>query len=163
MPLRVIPALMTWIMRQTSSIDINMDQSNRHLELSYALINTIMFLPVILIPMLTVGFHTTGLLCIALFLMVAVTMDTILYKISNFKQAVDAVLWVILTALIIISTFASQDAAYPVAILFMIHSSRSGYHLFVSHKNHNHWWLWPAWIRDISASLTIFIISFKSM
>lgn len=143
-----------------------MIKSFSHLRLTYILISLIMFLPVLLWPvpvllsynpMLPEALKPTWFLSAVLLLTTAVCIDTILYGISNIKQAIDATLWITLFAMISIASLQNQYNIWFIAILFLIHSLRSANHLFSAQKRSGMWWLWLAWSRDTLTALSIFI------
>ncbi|MDX8388297.1 MAG: hypothetical protein R8M46_07175 [Ghiorsea sp.] len=124
-----------------------------------------MFLPVLLWPLPIVIFNNpmlpdmllpTWIQCIALMLLVSVSMDSMLYGVASFKQAIDAMLWVALFSMVTISTLQSQNDAWPLAMLFLIHSLRSGLPLLRKTESSNINWLWLAWSRDVAAAFTIY-------
>jgi len=141
----------------------------RHLRVAYILTHTVLFLPVLLWPLPTLIFQNpmlydifipTWLTCIVIQLLVAVAMDSMLYKITNFKQAIDATLWVSLMAMISISTLQKHESAWVFGILFLIHSFRAAYKLMRAEQHQTSWWLWLAWGRDITSAIAILIWSF---
>ncbi len=154
-------------MNTKTSIDTNINKPQQHLHLAYILICTVLFLPVLLwpIPILISGnpmladmLTPTWLLCIAMMLLVSVSMDSMLYSISSFKQAMIATLWVSLIAIWIVSTLQKKDDIWILAILFLLHSLRSAIHLIKEDKDENLWW-WMAWSRDITSAIVIFFWS----
>jgi len=140
----------------------------KHLRTAYILIHTILFLPVLLWPLPTVIFNNpmlhdifipTWLTCIVIQLLVATSMDSMLYPISNFKQAIDATLWVALMAMLSVSTLQKDESAWMFGVLFLAHSLRSAAKLIQAGKQQEAWWLWLAWGRDITTAIVIFIWS----
>ncbi|MDQ7002111.1 MAG: hypothetical protein Q9N02_05425 [Ghiorsea sp.] len=141
---------------------------NKHLRLAYILTHSVLFIPVLLWPLPTIIFHNpmlhgilipTWLTCIVIQLLVAAGMDSMLYKISNAKQAIDATLWIALLAMFSISTLQKQESAWMFGIFFLVHSCRAAAQLMQSEKNTTSWWLWLAWSRDIMTAVVIFVWS----
>lgn len=136
----------------------------KHLRVAYILIHTVLFIPVLLWPLPTLIFQNpmlydifipTWLTCIVIQLLVATVMDSMLYQISNFKQAVDATLWVALMAMFSISILQQHKSAWIFGILFLIHSLRAASKLMQSQHQQTSWWLWFAWGRDITSAIII--------
>jgi len=135
----------------------------KHLKLAYQLISITLFLPIIISPMAIFFFNSpllldqlipSWMLYIAMLLIVSASMDSMLYGITSFRQSVDAALWVSLFSIISISTLQNHGSAWSFAVLFLLHSLRSGTRLFKAQPNKD-WWLWFAWSRDIIAALSI--------
>lgn len=138
---------------------------NKHLRLAYILIHSVLFIPVLLWPLPSIIFHNpmlhdilipTWLTCIVIQLLVAAAMDSMLYKISSFKQAVDATLWIALLAMFSISSLQKHESAWIFGIFFLVHSLRAATQLMQSEKNQTSWWIWLAWSRDITTAVVIF-------
>lgn len=138
----------------------------KHLRLAYILIHTVLFLPVLLWPLPTLIFNNpmlhdifipTWFICIIIQLLVAVGMDSMLYQVSSFKQALDTTLWVALMAMLSVSTLQKDESAWIFGILFLIHSLRSASKLIQAEKHPSSWWLWLAWGRDITTAFTFFV------
>ena len=141
-------------------------ESAKHIKLTYIFISIVMSLPVLLLPVVMFIFHDPMItdtlapiwaICIALLLMTSVSMDTLLYGAQSLKQAFYAILWVCLSAILIVSAIQNQNDFWLLGILFLVHSQRSGYHLLIRDESSNFWWLWSAWSRDITAVVIIFI------
>jgi len=103
-------------------------------------------------PILEDKLFSAWVLVIAIQLMVTVSMDSMLYRISNFKQTINAFLWVSLFTLLVISTVQEHKSAWLLGILFLIHSLRAASRLINAEKASHQWWLWFAWKRDILAA-----------
>lgn len=138
---------------------------HKHLRLAYILISVVLFLPVLLWPLPILIFENpmladlllpTWLLCVALLLITSVTMDSMLYGLSNFKQVIDATLWVSFFAMIIISTLQKQDNAWLLGVFFLIHSLRAAFFLLKLADKKKDWWLWLSWGRDTITATIIF-------
>jgi len=140
---------------------ITSDKPQHHYaKLAYLLTSVILAMPVLLWPlpifffdnpMLADVLTPTWLLCSALLLVAAVVIDTVLYGISSFKQAIDATLWIVIFAVLSISAVQSQGGSWVLAMLFALHATRSGHRLFL-HTQPQQWWLWISWSRDTSAA-----------
>ncbi len=140
--------------------------SNFH-KRTYILIHLVLFIPVLLWPvpamifqnpMLMDSIMATWLICIAVQLMVSVSMDTMLYPFTSFRQSMEAALWVCVFAIATISQLQRLDSAWLFGILFLMHSVRAA-HLLMGEKNNVYWWLWLAWGRDIASATVIFLWS----
>ena len=140
----------------------------KHLRVAYILTHTVLFLPVLLWPLPTLIFQNpmlydifipTWLTCIVIQLLVAVAMDSMLYKITSFKQAIDATLWVSLMTMFSISTLQKHESAWVFGVLFLVHSLRSASKLIHSQHQQTSWWLWLAWGRDITSAVIILVWS----
>jgi len=138
---------------------------HNHLKRAYILIHIVLFLPVLLWPLPIVIFGNpmladrlfpTWMLCVAVQLMVTVGMDSMLYRVSSFKQGIDTALWVSLFAIFTISTLQRHESAWLFGVLFLIHSFRAAYPLLKAQPSANHWWLSLAWLRDITTTFIIF-------
>jgi len=143
-------------------------KTNNHLKSAYILTHTVLFMPVLLWPLPTLIFQNpmlydifipTWFICIIIQLLVAVAMDSMLYPLSNLKQAVDATLWVALMAIFSISTLQNHQSAWVFGILFLVHSLRAASKL-MRNKPQTSWWLWLAWGRDITSAIVILVWSF---
>jgi len=147
----------------------NPNTPKKHLRLAYILTHTVLFIPVLLWPLPTQIFQNpmlydifipTWLTCIVIQLLVAVAMDSMLYQVSSFKQALDATLWVALMAMFSVSTLQKHESAWVFGILFLIHSLRAAYKLMQADHQQTTWWLWLAWGRDITSAIIILLWSF---
>ncbi len=147
----------------------NPDMPKKHVRVAYILTHTVLFVPVLLWPLPTLIFQNpmlydifipTWLTCIVIQLLVAVAMDSMLYQISSFKQAIDATLWVSLMAMFSISTLQKDESAWVFGILFLVHSLRSASKLMQTGQTQTSWWLWLAWGRDITSAIIILLWSF---
>ncbi|MDQ6977807.1 MAG: hypothetical protein Q9M75_06815 [Ghiorsea sp.] len=136
----------------------------KHLRLAYILIHTVLFLPVLLWPLPTLIYNNpmlhdifipTWLICIVIQLLIAVGMDSMLYQVSSFKQALDTTLWVALMAMLSVSTLQKDESAWVFGILFLIHSLRAAFKLIQTENPQTSWWLWLAWGRDITSAIVI--------
>jgi len=105
-------------------------------------------------------FIPTWLTCIVIQLLVAAAMDSMLYQVSNFKQALDATLWVALMTMFSISSLQKHESAWIFGVLFLVHSFRAAHKLMQTEKLQASWWLWLAWGRDITSAAIIFMWSF---
>jgi len=140
--------------------------THQHLRLGYILISIMMLMPILIWPMPMLLFDNPMLaenlapcwfLSIALCLLVIISIDTMLYCIASFKQAIDATLWVSIVA--IFSMPAVQDQNITIfALLFGVHALRSGLRLFI---HQTHWWLWLAWVRD--SIITVILLSYQNL
>jgi len=100
-------------------------------------------------------FIPTWVTCIVIQLLVAVGMDSMLYQVSSFKQALDTTLWVALMAMFSVSALQKDESAWIFGILFLIHSLRAASKLIQTKKHPSSWWLWLAWGRDITSAIVI--------
>jgi len=100
-------------------------------------------------------FIPTWVTCIVIQLLVAVGMDSMLYQVSSFKQALDTTLWVALMAMFSVSALQKDESAWVFGILFLIHSLRAASKLIQTEKHPSSWWLWLAWGRDITSAIVI--------
>jgi len=139
----------------------------KYLKVAYILTHTVLFLPVLLWPLPTLIFQNpmlydifipTWLNCIVIQLLVAVAMDSMLYKVSSFKQALDTTLWVALMTMFSISTLQKHESAWVFGILFLVHSLRAASKLMRSEQQTS-WWLWLAWGRDMASAIVILVWS----
>jgi len=136
--------------------------TQQHLRLGYILISIMMLMPILIWPvpmllfdnpMLPEKLAPSWFLSIALCLLVIVSIDTMLYGIASFKQAIDATLWVSIAA--ICTMPAVQDQSIVLfALFFGVHALRSGCRLFM---HQTHWWLWLAWSRDTAIVFTLLL------
>jgi hypothetical protein len=85
-------------------------------------------------------------------LVAAVVMDGVLASFNDQKKITRAILWVAIMNLLI---FQTQNQAWLLAILFLLHSFRSAYFLFTRQEK-KCWWTNLAWLRDITAACSIF-------
>ncbi len=147
----------------------NPNTPKKHLRLAYILTHTVLFIPVLLWPLPTLIFQNpmlydifipTWLTCIVIQLLVAVAMDSMLYQVSSFKQALDATLWVSLMAMFSVSTLQKHESAWVLGVLFLIHSFRAAYKLMQADHQQTSWWLWLAWGRDMTSAVIILFWSF---
>jgi hypothetical protein len=86
-------------------------------------------------------------------LLVAVmVMDGVLASLNQPKKLPSAILWVAMMNLLILQT---QNQAWLLAMLFLLHSFRSAYFLFTTQEKEC-WWTNLAWLRDITAACSTF-------
>ncbi len=140
----------------------NTIQTHHHLKSAYFFISAIVFAPVLLWPAPMILYNNPMLggvilpkwhLSIIIMLLTCVAIDTMLYPIQNFAQALQATLWISLFSIFILQ---NQHNTWFLAVLCLIHSLRSGWRLW-QHKEHSSWWLQLAWARDLAAALVVFV------
>lgn len=136
------------------------------LRLAYILISITLFLPVLAWPlpmllfdnpMLAKVIEPAWFLSSVVLLICAISMDSMLYIISDRKQAFDAMLWVAIPAMLALYAFQNQNNTWMIALIFLAHSFRSAFPLLQKRENQKLWWLWLAWCRDTTAAVTILL------
>jgi len=136
----------------------------QHMRTAYLFINILLFAPVLLWPIPTIIFDNPMLndvvipkwhLSIIILLIASLAMDSILSRFQNSNQAIYTSLWIALVGFIIIQ---NPNQHWLFALVFLTHAMRSGYYLYLDQCKQK-WWLWPAWLRDISATMIIFVWS----
>lgn len=144
---------MGWLMKTENTSTIP-------LRITYVLVCLMLILPVIMLPIttwlssnptLSDYVYTSWLSSVAILLMVSVSFDTFLYGVHDRNAAINAALWIIVYALFTMSALSEAGNALLLAVMFFVHAIRSGLRLF-RHPNPQ-WWLWPAWSRDVLATL----------
>jgi len=87
-------------------------------------------------------------------LLCATTADSILAYKAHTLAPLFAAFWILIASLTATLALRWESGVYILAGVFAAHAVRSGYKLW----NHQQaWWLWPAWLRDMLASLSYFI------
>lgn len=139
------------------------------LRITYLLVCILLLLPVVMLPvtawlsnnpMLADYILQPWLINLSILLMVSVTFDTMLYKVKNSYQAINAALWVIIFAIFTVPALGENGNPSLFALLFFLHAMRSGFRLFKQGNSDDGWWLWLAWVRDVSvACIILFSIS----
>ncbi len=129
---------------------------------AYLLISFVMAIPVLLWPFsLLVGLEPSFGINIAenwavsaaVMLLAATVADSIFSGAVSVRQVPDHIAWVVVTAAVIPVVLHASNSAYLLGMMFFIHSLRSSFALW---HGADHWWLWPAWIRDSSMALVLF-------
>ena len=122
--------------------------ADTYLKRAYILINIVLCIPVFLWPlpilifenpMLVSKLMPTWTICVAVWLLIAVSMDSMLYRVLSFKQAIDSALWVSLFAILIISTLQKYESAWIFGVLFALHSIRAAIHLLKANRSAKDW------------------------
>jgi len=132
-------------------------------QIAYAAISTAMLLPVIFWPLQTINNHGSAsglnihdiwLLSAAALLLCAVTTDSILSYQASTLWPFSTTAWIVLASMAVSTAMRVDFGPHVLAAFFGIHALRSTIRLWKDDKN---WWLWTAWMRDSTASLSMFI------
>jgi len=136
----------------------------QHLRTAYLFISILLFAPVLLWPIPIFIFDNPMLndvvipkwhLSIIILLIASVAMDSVLSQIKSASQAIYTSLWIALVGFIIIQ---NPNQHWLLALVFLVHSLHTAYFLFLG-QSEQKWWLWSAWLRDISATVIIILWS----
>ncbi|MBN4058252.1 hypothetical protein JYT55_00705 [Mariprofundus ferrooxydans] len=92
-------------------------------------------------------------LSMMIMLIACIAMDSILYGVKNFQQAINTTLWLIIPSMLIVQ---NSEYTWLLAMLFLVHSLRSGIRIFTLNTQEA-WWLNIAWFRDLTIAVTVFI------
>ncbi|MDQ7004206.1 MAG: hypothetical protein Q9N67_04510 [Ghiorsea sp.] len=82
-----------------------------------------------------------------------IAMDSILYGIKSFTQTINTTLWLIIPSILMVQ---NPQYTWLLAMLFLVHSLRSGIYIFIQ-DTPKYWWLNIAYVRDLAVTITIFI------
>ena len=144
-----------------------MNNDPTYIRRAYMIIHALLWLAMLALPLPTLFLSNPMLndallpiwqMCAAMALIAAVSTDSMLYPILSGKSVTDAVIWVFFLFVYGLLVVSRYHSAWGIGILFLIHSFRAAYPLF--RQKEAYWWLWPAWLRDTSAAMLIFILTY---
>jgi hypothetical protein len=128
---------------------------------TYLLISLTLAVPVILLPLSLFIAPTMGaavekswLIAACLLLLAAVVSDSLLTGVASFRQMLLHVIWISITVAVVSLVLRDSEGAYLLGMMFFLHALRSAASLW---RHDSDWWLWPAWLRDMSMALSIFL------
>ena len=138
--------------------------------LSYSAISAALLIPVLVWPLQAlnssgldpaVDYHTIWLVTASALFLCAVTADSILYHQPGTFWPFFATAWIVLSSMGVSLALRIESGAFLLAMMFTLHATRAGFRLW---RDHEHWWLWPACLRDTAAAMAMFgwIISYSS-
>jgi hypothetical protein len=104
-------------------------------------------------PMLNEYILPKWSMSMVILLVAAVVMDGVLASLNQPKRITSAILWVAIMSLLILQT---QNQAWLLAMLFLLHSFRSAYFLFTTQEE-KCWWTNLAWLRDTSSCIIVLL------
>lgn len=124
--------------------------------ISLALAVPVMFLPLSLLitPTMDVAVEKSWLIAACLLLLAAAVSDSVLAGVASFRQMLLHAIWISTTVAVVSLVLRESEGAYLLGMMFFLHALRSGTSLW---RHSSDWWLWPAWLRDMSMALSIFI------
>jgi len=129
-----------------------------YLAVSAALLAPVLLWPALLLfsdhVALPHRMHELWLILASAMLLCAVTADTIIDYTPDARWPAYACGWILTSTIGITIALIIPAGDWLLAAMFAIHSTRSMRALW---KNKRHWKLWPAWSRDITAAMALFI------
>jgi len=144
-------------------------QHDIYLWLNAALLVVVLFLPFSLIygsRMPAFGVHTESdwILYACLLLLIAITVDGVLSLADWHDHMMGGVpvwlvsaiglFWIFIIMVALHYLINHPSFAWALAVLFFLHACVAGFSLW---RNHDGWWLWFAWWRDITCALALLI------
>jgi len=90
----------------------------------------------------------------SIMLLAATVADSILSMVVSSRKTWIHITWVAITAALIPGVLNAVNSAYLLALIFFIHALRSSWFLW---QGEGDWWLWPAWIRDVSTAMVLLL------
>ncbi|MES0372127.1 MAG: hypothetical protein ABUK11_07580 [Mariprofundaceae bacterium] len=92
----------------------------------------------------------------ALMLLVVTAVDSFLSGAKSVWQTIPHIAWVVVTIGVLSEVIYASNSGYLLGLMFFIHSFRSSSLLW---QGDSSWWLWPAWIRDSTMAVLLFLLT----
>jgi hypothetical protein len=124
--------------------------------ISLALAVPVMFWPLSLFiaPAIDGAVERSWLIAACLLLFAAAVSDSVLAGVASFRQMLLHAIWISTTVAVVSLVLRESEGAYLLGMMFFLHALRSATSLW---RHGSGWWLWPAWLRDMSMALSIFL------
>jgi hypothetical protein len=127
-----------------------------YLLISLLLAVPVMFLPLSLLitPTMDVVVEKSWLIAACLLLLAAAVSDSVLAGVTSLRQMLLHTIWISIIVAVVSLALRESEGVYLLGMMFFLHALRSGISLW---RHSSGWWLWPAWVRDMSMALSIFL------